>query len=351
MIGWQELRRLLVQLELREPWFLLAALSAVAVLLLARLPRGRLRFSSLSLVPAHRGSWRTRLAWVPTAGLVLAALCLSIALAGPRLPDRSERERREGIAIMMIVDLSGSMRALDLSEGDEERTRLDAVKSEFTNFVRGDGELAGRRDDAIGIVSFAGFADTRVPLTLDHDIVMEVAAELDFAESADEDGTAIGDGLALAVERLRHSEIESKVAILLTDGVNNTGHEQPLAAAELARAVGVTVYSIGAGTRGAAPMRVEDPRTGRSMLRQVPVDIDEETLEAISERTGGRYFRATDADSMRQIYEEIDRLERTEVIEERYRAYRDLYAGFVAAGLLLAILAWLGRATIWRRLP
>lgn len=350
MIG-AELRRLLGQLELREPWLLLAALAAVAVVLFARLPRGRLRYSSLSLLPARGASLRLRLAFVPTALLSLAALCLAVALAGPRVPDRTERERREGIGIMMIVDVSGSMRALDLSEGEQERTRLDAVKDVFSDFVLGKGGLAGRPDDAIGIVSFAGFADTRAPLTLDHDILMDVAMDLEIATSRREDGTALGDGLGLAVERLRNAEAESKVAILLTDGVHNAGHEEPLAAAELARAVGVKVYTIGAGTTGVAPVRVRDPLSGREVLRQMRVEIDEETLEAIAERTGGRYFRATDADALREVYAEIDRLERTEVSEERYRAYRDYYASFLAAGLLLATLAWLGRASIWRRLP
>lgn len=351
MSTWAELRRVLAIVELREPWFLLAAASALIVVALARLPRGRLRFSSLSLLPAGGASWRTRLAWVPTALLALAALCLSVAIAGPRVPERSETVRRSGIAIMMVVDVSGSMRALDLSEGDDEQTRLDAVKEVFADFVRGAGELGGRPNDAIGIVSFAGFADTRVPLTLDHDILMEVARSLEIVTSRAEDGTAIGDGLGLAVERLRQSEAESKVAILLTDGVNNAGEEDPLAAAELARTVGVKVYTIGAGTTGFAPVRVEDPFSGRPVLRQVPVEIDEATLGAIAERTGGRYFRATDADVLREVYAEIDRLERTEVTDERYRAYRDYYAHVLAVGLLLAVLAWLGRAAIWRRLP
>lgn len=337
-------------LELREPLFLLVGLSALVVLLLARLPRGRLVFSSLRLLP-RGATWRTRLAWLPAALIALAALALSVALAGPRLPDRDQIVRREGIAIMMVVDVSGSMRALDLSTEDQERTRLEAVMDVFADFVRGDGELSGRPDDAIGIVSFAGFADTRCPLTLDHDIVMQVAGDLEIVTSRAEDGTAVGDGLGLAVERLRRADAESKVVILLTDGVNNAGEVAPLEAAELAKTLGVKVYTIGAGTTGMAPVRVQDPFSGREVLRSVPVEIDEDTLERIAELTGGRYFRATDAEALRRVYALIDELERTEIEDQRYREYTELYAHFVAAGLLLALLGWLGQATVWRRLP
>lgn len=345
------LSTLLAPLEFREPTYLLACLSALVIIVLAFMPSGRLVFSSLRLLPAHGHTFRTRLMWLPTGLLAAAAILLGLALAGPRVPDRSQRVEREGIAIMMAVDISGSMRALDLSEGDKERTRLEAVKSVFEEFIVGQGELAGRPDDAVGIISFAGFADTRCPLTLDHSILLQIADTLEIVTERREDGTAVGDGLGLAVERLRASEARSKVVILLTDGVNNRGEETPLAAAELAATEGIKVYTIGAGTRGMAKVRVPDPFTGRERVRKVEVEIDEETLQAIAERTGGRYFRATDSAALREVYQSIDSLERSKIGEERFREYTEYYRHFTGAALLLAALAWLLMATVFRRLP
>lgn len=342
---------LIAPLEFREPTYLLACLTAILIALSALSPSGRVLFSSLKILPSHSHTIRTRLVWLPTALLALAAVALGVALAGPRLPDRSQRIEREGIAIMMAVDISGSMQALDLSEGDVERTRLDAVKSVFQEFVRGTKVLAGRPDDQIGIISFAGFADTRCPLTLDHEILMQVAEDLQIVTERREDGTAVGDGLGLAVERLRASKAKSRIIILLTDGVNNRGEETPLAAAELAATEGIKVYTIGAGSQGFAPVRVPDPFTGRPTLQQVEVQIDEETLQAIAERTGGRYFRATDAAALRSVYTEIDALERTKIGEERFREYTEYYRHVTALALAMAAMAWLLMATVLRRLP
>lgn len=338
-------------LEFREPDYLYLCLLALLVIALAFAPSGRVIFSSLRLLPKHGHSFRTRLLWLPPALLAASTILLSIALAGPRMPDRSQRIEREGIAIMMAVDISSSMKALDLSEGGNERTRLDAVKSVFMEFVLGKGDQKGRPDDAIGIVSFAGFADTRCPLTLDHNILAQIAEDVQIVDERREDGTAVGDGLGLAVERLRASKAKSRVVILLTDGVNNRGEETPLAAAELAATEGIKVYTIGAGSKGMAPVRVQDPFTGREILQQVEVEIDEESLQAIAERTGGRYFRATDASGLREVYKAIDGLERTKLSEEQFREFTEYYAEFTAMALLLAALAWLLMATTLRRLP
>ena len=338
-------------IELRDPLLALAALAAVPVYLLSRRPAGRLVFSSLGLLPAGGRSLRARLSFLPAALVALAAGSLGIALAGPRIPDQTTRVKRKGIAIIMAVDCSGSMRALDLSEPERERTRLDAVKEVFHDFVAGGRGVAGRPDDAIGIVSFARYADCRSPLTLDHRNLLLIARDLDFAAGPAEDGTALGDGLALAIERLRESRAESKVVILLTDGVQNAGETTPRQAGELARTLGVKVYAIGAGTEGFAPVRVEDPLTGRTLLRRVPVEIDEEALQEVAARTGGRYFRATDAEGLRHIYAEIDRLERTEIGETRYLEYEELYGPFAAAGASAAAIGLLLGASIFRRLP
>lgn len=340
----------LASLEFREPLLLLLALLALPVFLLARRAPGRVVFSSFRLLPRTR-SWRTRLAWVPDALLALAVLALAVALAGPRIGERFSRVQREGIAIMMIVDISGSMQALDLSTADRERTRLEAVQDVFEAFVLGGDGLPGRPDDAIGLVSFAGYADTAVPLTLDHENLVAIARNLEIVRERSEDGTAIGDALGLAVERLRQSSADSRIAVLLTDGVNNAGVEAPPAAAELARSQGVKVYTIGAGTNGLAPIRVRDRFTGREILRSVPVEVDEQTLRDIAERTSGRFFRATDAEGLERVYEEIDRLERTRLTEERSRQYEELFAIPLAAALLLAGCGWLTRGAVFARLP
>jgi Ca-activated chloride channel family protein len=201
------------------------------------------------------------------------------------------------------------------------------------------------------VIGFARYADTACPLTLDHTNVTAIARGLEIVTDRSEDGTAIGDALGLAVERLRRSPARSRIAVLLTDGVSNAGVESPNAAAELAKTQGVKVYTIGAGTTGLAPVRVRDPFTGRSVLRSMPVEVDEATLKEIAERTGGRFFRAADADGLEQVYREIDRLERTKITEERSRQYREYFGLPLALGLALASAGWLVRGALFPRLP
>ncbi len=338
-------------LEFREPALLLLALLAIPVYLLARRAPGRVVFSSLALLPRGNRGLRARVAWLPDAALALAVVALVAAAAGPRVGERFSRVHREGIAIMMVVDVSGSMRALDLSTEERERTRLEAVQDVFEAFVLGGGGLPGRRDDAIGLIRFAGYADTAAPLTLDHENLAAIARDLEIVRQRSEDGTAIGDALGLAVERLRGSSATSRVVLLLTDGVHNAGVETPVAAAELARSMGIKVYTIGAGTTGLAPVRVEDPRTGRSALRAVSVEVDEGMLADIADRTGGQFFRANNADALIRVYEEIDRLERTRISEERFRQYDELFAIPLALGLVLVVAGWLVRVAVFARLP
>jgi len=333
-----------LEIELAYGWWLLTALLAIPAVFWSRRANGRVTFSSLAALP-DGATWRTRLAWLPDALIALAVLCLAVALAGPRKGDPGSQVRGEGIAIVMVVDTSGSMQALDLSERDRELTRLDAVKRVFADFVR------ARRDDAIGLVSFAGYADTRSPLTLDRGALIDAVDALEIVTDPEEDGTAVGDGLAVAVERLRQAKQRSKVAILLTDGVSNAGVMLPLAAAEQAREAGVKVYTIGAGTNGVAPIRVADPFTGAPRLVSTRVEIDEETLRGIATRAGGRYFRATDGAALREIYGEIDRLEKSEITGVVYRDYIPYYGWFVAAALIALALSLGLRASLLRRLP
>jgi Ca-activated chloride channel homolog len=335
--------------DFAQPWFLLALVLVVPALVWSRRSSGRVVFSSLRALPAGGHTWRTRLAWLPDVLLALAVASLVIAVAGPRAGDKTSRVRREGIAVVMAVDVSGSMRALDLSEKNRELTRLDAVKQTFEQFVLGGKGLGGRPDDAIGLVAFARYADTRSPLTLDHGNLIVAARQLDFARE-DEDGTAIGAGLELAVQRLAEFDARSRVAILLTDGESNVHDIDEDTAIDDAIKAGVKVYTIGAGTTGVAPIRIQRG-DGRSELMQISVSIDEALLRRVADKTGGQYFRATDNASLRRIYDQIDKLERTTIEEQRFTEYHLYYAWFVAAAMALIVLALALRGTALRRLP
>jgi len=348
--------------DFRDPWFLLVALLAPIVyhLLAGRRP-GSIVYSALSLVDKAPGTWRSRLANLPALLIALAVVAMAVALAGPRTPDDETRVRREGIAVVMVVDRSGSMDARDLVKDDLEVNRLNVVKRMFKQFVLGDdvekkdrwsaNAGRGRPDDVIGLVGFARYADGLCPLTLDHGNLVSVVNDLKIASERSEDGTAMGEGLALAVERLRRYPAHSKIAILLTDGVNNAGDISPEQAAELAAAYDVKVYCIGAGTNGLAAMPVTNPFTGQRVYQPMRVEIDEQSLKMIAEKTGGRYFRATDVDALADIYRQIDSLERTEITEVRYLQYREHYADWVWASLGCIAASGLLGGSLLRRLP
>lgn len=339
-------------LEFREPLFAVLLILVPLIFFLARRSQGRVIFSSLHIIPPTL-SLRARLVWVPSFLLSLGAMCFVIAAMGPRIGNQDSEVKKEGIAIMMVLDTSGSMQALDLdnNQDDEEQNRLDVVKDVFEKFVLGIDGLSGRKNDSIGLIRFAGYADTACPLTLDHGSLVGVAKGIDIVREQTEDGTAIGDGLTLAVSRIKRSPARSKVIILLTDGVNNAGVESPFAAAELARTEGVKVYTIGAGTTGMAPVRVQDPFSGRSMLRSMPVQIDEETLKQIAQVSGGKYFRATDYEHLKEVYATIDTLEKTELKQVLFRQYTEYFRHLVALGILFTLMATTLDATYFRRTP
>ena len=347
-------------LEFRDPWFLVAALLApICYLLLTRRTTASVNYSTFLIIGRAPRSIRTRMAFTPALLCALAVVAMAVALSGPRTGVAETRVRREGIAIMMVVDRSGSMNARDMVRKDANINRLDVVKAIFRQFVLGesDGEIiskdagSGRPDDVIGLVAFARYADGLCPLTLDHGNLTGIVDDVSIVRQRAEDGTALGEGLALSVERLRAHPAQSKVAILLTDGVNNAGNVSPLQAAELAAAHDVKVYCIGTGTRGRAPFPVENPFTRRTELRAIRVEIDEETLKAISEKTGGRYFRATDASGLAEIYAHIDRLERTEITEVRYLQYHEWFGAFVWTALCMIASGGLLGGSLFRRLP
>lgn len=340
--------------ELHNPLLLLVAFVAVPVWWLVRRRQAAITFSSLRALESLPRSWRSRLTWVPAALFSTAVIALAIALARPQTSERLSRVEREGVAIMMVVDRSSSMNARDLVQEDRSIDRLEVVKDVFRRFVLGDRQREageGRPNDLVGLVTFAGYADSICPLTLDHHNLAMLVEQLEIVSQRGEDGTAVGDGLALAIERLRRSEASSRVAILLTDGENNAGVIDPLQAADLARELGVKVYCIGAGTTGVAPVPSRNPFTGRIRLMPQPVRIDEKTLREIAKRTGGAYFRATDQDSLAAIYGQIDQMERTKINELRYLRYHEWFAPFAATSLALMALAATLDGTLFRRLP
>jgi len=285
---------------------------------------------------------------------------LAVALAGPREVDANVRVKREGIAIMMAIDVSSSMLALDLSDEHNERHRLDAVKSAFVRFIKGDdaadgddAKLGGRPDDAIGVVSFGRYADSTAPLTFNHLSVIDIVKRLQpVRPNSDDDGTAIGDGLDLAVARILESDAKSKVVILLSDGANNTGDTQPLDAAQFAADNGIKIYTIGAGRNGIVPIRTVDPVSGeKGPIQRARSQVDEDTLKQIAEKTEGRFFRVTDPGGIEEVYEAIDKLEKTELEERRLRRYIEHFEIPIVIALILAAVGWLMGATIFRRLP
>jgi len=336
-------------LEFRDPIFLLLALFAPLVYLMARRQPSVVRYSSLSLLASAPGSWRVALLPVPAVLLALATAALAIALAGPRTGDATTQVYREGIALMLVVDRSGSMNARDFVEGDRSIDRLAAVKQVLHRFLGTDGSGPGRPDDLIGLVAFARYADSVAPLTLDHGNLVAILDDVAIASVPSEDGTAVGEGLALAVERLRRHSAKSRVIVLLTDGVNNTGDVSPAQAAELAAAHDIKVYSVGAGRTGHAPFPVQ--WGGRTVLRQAFVQLDERTLQEIADHTGGRYFHAEDAEALAEVYDEIDALERSEIVEVRYLQYDEHYASLAGAAAGLVLIAALLAQSLLRRLP
>ncbi|MDX1646572.1 MAG: VWA domain-containing protein [Longimicrobiales bacterium] len=294
-------------------------------------------YSRVSAVKAA-GQGQGRLAgWTPMVlrGLALAAFV--VALARPQTGIATENVLTEGIDIVLAVDISSSMLAEDL-----EPNRLTATKTVAADFV------GGRSSDRLGLVAFAGTAFTQAPLTIDHGIIQRMLRELDVGMI--EDGTAVGMGLATAVKRLEASEAESKVVILLTDGRSNRGEIGPMTAAQMAEALDVRVYTIGAGSRGTARVPVPDPGGG-TRYATMRVDIDESTLQEVARLTGGRYFRATDAESLAAIYEEIDELERTEIEVENFTRYGEEFAHPLAAGFLLLVVELVVAQTWLRKLP
>jgi Ca-activated chloride channel family protein len=283
--------------------------------------------------------------------LRLLVLVLGIlALARPQQGLQAAKVYSEGIAIVMVVDISGSMSALDLQLHGEPRNRLDVVKHTFRNFVSGADSLNGRDGDLIGMVTFARYADSVSPLTLDHDTLLSLLDEISIVSLQEEDGTAIGEAIAMGVDRLRDATAKSRIMILLTDGANNAGETEPQQAAQIAKALGIKIYTIGTGTRGIAPVPVRT-QDGRRVMRQMRVFIDEATLKEIASLTDGQYFRATDSETLAEIYRHIDQLEKSANVAEQYQQYAERFAWFLLPALVLLLLEVIAVNTRLRTIP
>ncbi|MEO6461539.1 MAG: VWA domain-containing protein [Candidatus Eisenbacteria bacterium] len=294
-----------------------------------------LGFSTADFLPA-RAKDRTRLVLHVLAGAGM--LLLTLALARPQKGFRENELSGRGVDIVIALDVSSSMRAEDFQPDN----RLAVAKTVAQSFV------ASRPRDRLGLVIFAGTAVTQCPLTLDHAVLGDLLGRVNFGMV--EDGTAIGSGLATALNRLRNSTAKSKVVILLTDGDNNRGAIDPATAAELARALGVRVYTIGVGTSGIAPTPIDDPVFGLR-YELVPVRIDEGTLKVIAARTGGRYFRAKDPAGLVEVYRQIDRLEKTDVTSASYSEWRDHGPALLLVASLCLALAFALSLGPWARVP
>jgi Ca-activated chloride channel family protein len=329
-------------MRLHDPWLLALVLPLLWFASRSLRPGRALAFPRLSALSGVRGGVRTRAGrLLPWLGIAAGALIVA-GLARPQLAGEPQRIAAEGIDIMLAVDISGSMLAEDFSVDGKRANRLEAVKNAVRNF------LDKRSGDRVGLVLFAGRPYTQSPMTLDHGWLVQ---NLERAKvGMIEDGTAVGSALATAVARLENSDAESKVVVLLTDGQNNAGRISPLAAAEAAETLGYRVYTIAAGTRGMAPFPTRD-FFGNKAYRPVEVDVDEATLKKISAMTGGRFFRATDTESLEEIYAEIDRLETSSREGLDSVDYRDVYVWPVLAAFVLLFLELALRETWLRVLP
>lgn len=294
------------------------------------------KMSSLDDIKKLPGSWKEGYIRILPVLKLLGISFFIFALARPQNIRVNEHVDSEGVDIILSMDISGSMLAEDLAPN-----RLDAAKKVAEEFIN------SRYTDRIGLVIFSGESFTQCPLTNDQNILTEQLYGINAGLL--KDGTAIGMGLATSVDRLRHTKAKSKIIILLTDGVNNSGLVDPITALELAKAFQIRVYTIGVGTQGMAPAPVADP-FGNVVMQQTEVQIDEDLLKKISSETGGQYYRATDNNSLRQIYKDIDKLEKTKVEITSFRRYSELFLPYALAGLFLMLLEFVLRNTLFRTL-
>ncbi|WP_298650395.1 VWA domain-containing protein [uncultured Proteiniphilum sp.] len=321
-----------------EYLYLLLLIIPLIVWYVLRLSKTQASFklASTSAFGEMKPDFRVYMRHFPFVLRLLSVALIIVVIARPQSVNSWEETETQGIDIVMALDVSGSMLAQDL-----EPDRLQAAKKVAAEFI------TDRPNDNIGLVIFAGESFTQCPLTTDHKVLLNLLNEIEFGMI--EDGTAIGLGLATSVNRLKDSESQSRIVILLTDGTNNSGQIAPLTAADLARSYGIRVYTVGAGTKGMAPTPVNTPYGIR--VQNMPVDIDEKTLTEIAAMTGGQYFRAQDTEGLRQVYDEIDEMEKYLISVQNVTRRKELFLPFALAALGLILLELLLRRTWLRSIP
>ncbi len=318
--------------------YLLLLLIPLIVWYIMRLSKTQATFK-LASTQAFKGmkpGVRVYMRHLPFVLRLMSVTFVIIVIARPQAIDSWEESETQGIDIVMTLDVSGSMLSQDL-----QPNRLEAAKKVAAEFI------TDRQNDNIGLVIFAGESFTQCPLTTDHTVLLNLLNKIDFGLI--EDGTAIGLGLANAVNRLKDSESDSRVVILLTDGTNNRGQIAPLTAADLARSYGIRVYTVGVGTKGMAPTPVQTPFGIR--MQNMPVDIDEKTLTEIASMTGGKYFRAEDTEGLRKVYDEIDEMEKYLINVQNVTRRQELFHWFAFGALALVLIELLLRRTWLRSIP
>jgi Ca-activated chloride channel family protein len=319
--------------------YLLSLLIPLVVwyILKARKKQASLQVSAMQAFNMPRATtWKVYARHLPFVLRMIAVVLVIVILARPQSTNSWENRNTEGIDIMLVMDVSGSMLAEDLKPN-----RLEASKNVAASFIN------GRPNDNIGLVVFSGESFTQCPLTTDHAVLLNLFK--DIRSGMIQDGTAIGLGLANAVSRIKDSQAKSRVIILLTDGSNNMGEIAPVTAAEIASTFGIRVYTVGVGTRGEAPYPFQTPFG--IQYRNVPVDIDEPALQQIASATGGQYFRATDNSSLKAIYEEIDRMEKTKISVQQYSKKQEEYKPLALYLFAILLLELLLRNTLLRNIP
>ena len=328
-------------MQFASPYFLwlLAVIPLMVVYYVWRTRQGgaSIQVSTIDGVAEAPRTVRYYLRHLPFALRCAAVALLIVALARPQSVDEGSTSNTEGIDIVLAIDISTSMLAQDL-----QPDRIQAAKQVAGNFI------TDRPGDRIGLVAFAGEAFTQSPLTTDQGTLQTLLGRL--RSGVVEDGTAIGNGLATAINRLRESEAKSKVIILLTDGVNNQGQIAPMTAAEIAKAQGIRVYTIGVGTEGMAPYPAIDMFGNLTFVNQ-KVEIDEKVLKAISDMTGGRYFRATDKEKLKAVYDEINQLEKSKIEVMEHISYHELFLTWALAALGLLFAEFLLSNLVLKRIP
>ena len=332
-------------LSFAHPWLLLLLLllPLLAWLKGKRDTQPAFLYSSVLLVRGLTGQVQSRAGAFLRALRWFALAAFFIALARPQLGEGETKVSASGIDIVIAVDLSRSMEAEDFTDARGNRiNRLALAKDTVRKFI------LKRPGDRIGLIAFAGRAYVAGPLTLDHEFLLTNLDRLGFGGI--EEGTAIGSGIIASVNRLRDLQSKSKIIILLTDGVNNAGKVPPLTAADAAQALAIKCYTIGVGTHGDAPWPYTD-QFGRRQQRMLPVDIDEDVLKQVSEKTGGKYFRADNTETLRRIFTEIDQLEKSTVEVKKFQRYREFAHWAVAFGLSLLLMEIALANTLWRKLP